>query len=192
VTEPCNQPPAITSQVLETQVGGTINLDLIPLITTEHDNLDPNSITITQPPSSGAIATVVDGVLNIDYTGVAFSGTELITISACNIYGACTEQQFTIEVAGDIFVYNGISPDGANPALIIQYIELLPETRNNRVTIYDRWQNEVWRGTNYDNSTVTFKGTSNKGNDLPTGTYFYKIEFSGGRKTQTGFISLKR
>jgi gliding motility-associated-like protein len=192
VTAPCNQPPVIVSQVLETQVGGVVNLDLIPLITTESDNLDPNSITISELPSSGATATVVDGVLIIDYAGISFSGTEQITIRACNIHGNCTEQLFTIEVVGDIFVYNGVSPNGANPALIIRYIELLPETKNNQVTIYDRWQNEVWRGKNYDNSTVAFEGTSAKGSDLPTGTYFYKIEFNGGRKTQTGFISLKR
>jgi hypothetical protein len=192
VTEPCNQPPVIVTQALETYVGGIIDLDLIPLITTESNNLDPNSITVLEAPSSGAVATIVDGVLTIDYTGVAFSGTEMITIRACTIYGNCTDQQFSIEVAGDIFVYNGISPDGANPALVIRHIELLPETKDNRVTIYDRWQNEVWRGTNYDNTAVTFKGTSDKGSELPTGTYFYKIEFSSGRKTQTGFISLKR
>jgi hypothetical protein len=50
----------------------------------------------------------------------------------------------------------------------------------------------VWKGENYNNSSVVFKGISDDGSDLPTGTYFYKIEFAGGRKTKTGFISLKR
>jgi gliding motility-associated-like protein len=135
---------------------------------------------------------VADGVLTIDYSGVAFSGTEQITIQVCNVHGNCTTQQFAIEVAGDMVVYNGVSPDGANPTLVFRYIELLPETKANQVTIYDRWQNEVWRGTNYNNSTVVFNGASDKGKDLPTGTYFYKIEFNSRRKTQTGFISLKR
>ena len=40
------------------------------------------------------------------------------------------------------------------------------------VYIFDRWQNEVWRGTNYDNTTVVFKGVSTSGTDLPTGTLF--------------------
>jgi gliding motility-associated-like protein len=192
VTPPCNQPPSIETLSLQTQIGGTVTLDLIPLITTETDNLDPNSIQVVGSPSSGASASVADGVLTIDYSGVAFSGTEQITIQVCNVHGNCTTQQFDIEVAGDIVVYNGVSPDGANPTLVFRYIELLPETKANQVTIYDRWQNEVWRGTNYNNSTVVFNGASDKGKDLPTGTYFYKIEFNSRRKTQTGFISLKR
>lgn len=192
VTPPCNQPPSLATLNLQTHVGGMASVDLMPLITTETDNLDPNSIQVTEPPSSGASATVVDGVLTIDYSGIAFSGTEQITVQVCNVYGNCTTQQFSIEVAGDIVVYNGISPGGVNPVLVFRHIELLPETKDNHVTIYDRWQNEVWRGTNYNNSTIVFNGASDKGKDLPTGTYFYKIEFSGKRKTQTGFISLKR
>jgi gliding motility-associated-like protein len=193
ITGPCSQPPpTITTRALTTQTGGIITLDLVPLISTANNNLDINSIQVTMPPSSGANASVVNGMLTISYTGIAFAGIEQITIQACDLNGNCAAQQFNIEVAGDIVVYNAISPGGANPTLIIMNIELLPETKNNQVTIYDRWQNEVWRGTNYDNSTMVFNGTSDRGSDLPTGTYFYKIEFNGGKKTKTGFISLKR
>ena len=69
---------------------------------------------------------------------------------------------------------------------------LLPDTKNNTVSIFDRWQHEVWRGTNYNNTSVVFTGSGDNGKDLPTGTYYYKIEFKGTRKPQTGFISLKR
>jgi hypothetical protein len=183
--------PVIKPDSVATQIGGKITLDLKPLITTS--NLDLSSLQIITPPSSGATASIdANGILTIDYSGKAFSGTEKIKIQACDQNGQCSVQDFSINVAGDIIVYNGISPDGANPKLLIQYIEVLPETKNNSVYIFDRWENLVWHGSNYDNTSVVFTGSSDGGSALPSGVYFYKISFANGRKTQTGFISLRR
>jgi gliding motility-associated-like protein len=191
ITGLCSQPPIINSAPLSTTVGGIVTIDLKPLITTS-ETLDVNSIVLTVPPSSGAIATITNGVLTISYQGIAFTGKEIFSIRACDNNGNCSTQQFEIEVAGDVVVYNALSPNGANPVFTIEYIELIPETKNNSVTIFDRWQNEVWSASNYNNSSVVFKGVSNSGSDLPTGIYFYKIEFASGKKMQTGFLSLKR
>lgn len=49
----------------------------------------------------------------------------------------------------------------------------------------------VWKGINYNNDTVVFKGLTNNGNELPSGTYFYKIEV-GNSPVRTGYIILKR
>lgn len=186
----CN-PPVIETESLATIIGGKITIDLKPLITTA--NLDLSSLQIVTPPSSGAVASIdANGILTIDYVGKVFSGDEQISIEACDLNGQCSTQDFTIEVGGDIIVYNGISPNGKNPKLIIQFIEVLPDTKNNTVYIFDRWENQVWHGTNYDNSSVVFTGVSDSGSDLPTGVYYYKIEFASGLKTKTGFISLRR
>jgi hypothetical protein len=190
---PCSQSPVINTQPISTPVGTTTRpVNLITLITTFTAPLDLGSITVIVPPPSGARALVSNGELIIDYTGVAFTGRESITIRACDTNGNCATQQFEIEVAGDVIVYNALSPNGANPSFIVQYIELIPETKNNVVTILDRWQNQVWRGENYNNTSVVFRGTSEGGNELPTGTYFYRIDFASGKRTKTGFISLKR
>ncbi|GHM99829.1 hypothetical protein WSM22_13190 [Cytophagales bacterium WSM2-2] len=186
-------PPTIASEPLATQAGGKITLNLVPLIKTNGSPLDLTSIKVIIPPSSGATATVdANGILTIIYTGLAFTGIDNITIKACDINANCTQQQFPIEVAGNIEVYNGISPDGANPKFIIQFIDAIPETKNNTVSIFDRWENLVWHGTNYDNSSVVFTGAGDSGTALPSGVYFYKIVFASGRKTETGFISLRR
>lgn len=185
--------PVITPTPIDLQIGGTANINLLPLISTPNSSLNLSSLQVVAQPSSGAKATISNtGVLSVDYSGVSFIGSENVTIKACDLNNVCATAVFTIDVAGDMFIYNGISPNGANPAFIITNIALLPGTKNNTVTIFDRWQNEVWRGTNYDNTTVVFKGVSASGTDLPSGTYFYKIEFAGGKPTQTGFISLKR
>lgn|GEM_PF-3061059 len=191
-TTSCN-PPVITSESLATQIGGKITLNLVPLIKTTGSPLDLTSLRVIVPPSSGAKATIdAAGILTITYTGLAFSGIDNITIKACDQSSNCTQQQFPIEVAGEIEVYNGVSPDGANPKFIIQFIDALPETKNNTVYIFDRWENLVWKGSNYDNSSVVFTGNSDSGTALPSGVYFYKIVFVSGRKTETGFISLRR
>jgi hypothetical protein len=184
-------PPVIQSDSVSTQIGGKVTIDLKTLITTA--NLDLTSLQIISSPSSGASASIdANGILTIDYAGKSFSGIENIKIQACDANGQCAVQEFSIAVVGDIVVYNGISPEGANPKLILQYIEAIPETKNNAVYIFDRWENLVWHGSNYDNTSVVFTGTSDGGSSLPAGVYFYKITFASGRKTQTGFISLRR
>ena len=184
--------PVITPTTISLQVGGLVTLNLVPLITTANNNLDVSSIVVTKQPSSGAIASVASGVLTINYKGIPFSGSEQLTIQACDTDGNCATQIFNINVAGDIIVYNGISPNGKNPAFIIEYINLLPETKDNTVYIFDRWENQVWHGTNYDNSSVVFTGISDGGSELPSGVYYYKIEFASGLKAKSGFISLRR
>ncbi|MBS1557950.1 MAG: VCBS repeat-containing protein [Bacteroidetes bacterium] len=185
--------PIITAQPLATQIGGTITLNLVPLISTPGSTLNLSSLQIATPPSSGALASIsASGVLTINYAAISFTGTENISIRACDLNGICATQPFSIEVAGDVVVFNGVSPNGNNPTLYLQYIEIIPDTKVNTVQIFDRWENLVWHGSNYDNTNVVFKGVSDNGNDLPTGVYFYKIDFASGKKSKTGFISLKR
>lgn len=93
----------------------------------------------------------------------------------------------------EIIVYNALSPDGdgKNDFLYIENVNLSADTRENSVTIYSRWGDEVWRGSNYDNEEVLFQGVSKSGKELPAGTYFYRISFANGT-TKTGNLSIKR
>ena len=96
--------------------------------------------------------------------------------------------------SGEIIVRNGISPnqDGFNDAFRIENITTLaPE---NKVSIYNRWGDKVFEVDNYDNNDPKkrFNGTSDKGKDLPSGVYFYKIEFASGAPEITGYLTLKR
>ncbi|MDZ7649730.1 MAG: gliding motility-associated C-terminal domain-containing protein [Cytophagales bacterium] len=75
---------------------------------------------------------------------------------------------------------------------LIQYIDILPDTQENRVTIYNRWGSKVFEVENYDDTTNVFRGLNDNGNELPSGTYFYKIEFESGLTTRTGYLTLKR
>lgn len=95
---------------------------------------------------------------------------------------------------GEITIYNGVSPNGddLNDFFFIQYIELLPETKQNKVTIFNRWGDPVFEIENYDNVNRVFRGLNSSGDPLPSGTYFYKIEFISGSEPRTGYLSLKK
>jgi gliding motility-associated-like protein/uncharacterized delta-60 repeat protein len=184
-------PPAIATANISISIGDNKSLDLKTLITTTGGTLDVNSISVTIPPPSGAIATITGGVLTLDYKGVAFAGKEKITIRACDSNGNCSTQQIEIEVVGEIVVYNAVSPngDGKNEFLVLQYIESI--SPKNQVSIYNRWGDEVFSISDYDNKTRVFAGISSGGSKLPVGTYFYKIVLADASKPITGFISLK-
>ncbi len=189
-----NEPPVIQAVPVTTQIGGIVTVNLVALISDSDNNVDFSTLSIVTQPSSGASASI-DGNFNLilNYNGLSFLGIETITLRVCDTF-VCTNQVFSIEVVGDIEIFTGISPnnDFKNETFLIQNIEELDATRQNRVSIYNRWGDMVWEGSNYDNQTVVFKGKSKNNDDLPSGTYFYKIEFSSLRETQTGYLMLKQ
>jgi gliding motility-associated-like protein len=192
----CNNPPVIAAEELTAQIEGSVSLDLATIISDPDNNIDLSSITIVTQPQSGAVATISNGQLQLDYSGVSFSGTDVVTIRVCDLAGSCTTENLTIEVIGDIEVFNAVSPngDGLNEFLRIQYIELLARTRSNKVTILNRWGDKVFEIANYDNNTRVFRGLNTNGTELPSGTYYYKIEFTGQDvpPMKTGYLTLKR
>jgi gliding motility-associated-like protein len=189
-----NSPPIINTTTAQTFIGGKVNIDLSNLISDPDGNLDASSLQVVGNATQKGGKTTLSGfILEIDYASAKFSGIDLVTIRVCDLLNVCFEANLEIEVVGDIIVYSGISPNGdtKNDTWVIEYITLFPDTQSNRVTIYNRWGDLVWEGANYDNNNIVFTGLNKNGNELTTGTYFYKIEFTD-RETITGYLSLKR
>lgn len=189
----CNNPPVIAEGSAAAPIDGKLVIDLLPLLSDPDDNLDLSTLRIVTPPSSGAAATIEGTNLVITYTGT-FGGTETITIEVCDEFESCTQEQLRIEVIGDIEVFNAVSPNGDNLNAILrfQYIDVLSDTKDNHVSIFNRWGDVVFEIDDYNNTTRVFTGLSNDGKELPTGTYFYRIDFIGGRQSKTGYLTLKR
>jgi gliding motility-associated-like protein len=187
-----NRPPVINTASATIQLEAIATFNLLELISDVDNNLDPTSLAIIEQPISGAPASIDGaGTLTINYAGISFSGQDVLTIQACDFSSSCVQQEITIEVAGDVIVYNAISPngDGLNDFLTLQYLESL--SPKNQVTIYNRWGDEVFSIADYDNKTRVFVGLGNGGNKLPAGTYFYKLNLLDVGKTLTGFLDLK-
>ena len=195
VSGPCNLPPVITTTSVQTVVEGSVTIKITDLLSDPDNNLDLSTLKIVVQPKSGALASIdVNFNLIVNYAGVSFAGLDELTLEVCDLGGACVQQKISIEVIGDIIVYNAISPNGdnKNPNFILRYIEVLAETQKNKVSIFNRWGDMVWEGVDYNNTSVVFSGLNNNGGELPSGTYFYKIEFASGRKMETGYLSLRK
>lgn len=192
-----NSPPQIQVPTTSLRFGGTATIDLEPLITDPDDNLDVSTLQLmTQTSEQGAAATLNGLILTLDYTGLTFVGTDHITIRVCDLQGECAEQELTIEltdveVVDDIVVYNAVSPNGdqKNDFLMLEFINFFGE---NKVSIFNRWGDLVFDVSDYNNTDRVFAGVNKNGNELPSGTYFYKIEFPAGKETIAGYLSLQR
>jgi len=196
----CNRTPVIAPPVIEVTDQSVFAIRLSDFVTDIDNNLDTASFRIVQKPLSGAAATLRNGMLQLDYKNVMYSGVDKLTIKACDLLNACSENVLTVtvdptskqpkETTGDIVVYNAVSAnnDNLNSYLRIENVEQHPS----RVFIYNRWGDQVFAVDNYDNtiSCRRFEGISNDGKHLPTGTYFYKIEFTDNNPTVTGFLAL--
>jgi len=196
VPAPCNNTaPTFTAGPLTTPAGSVLTVDLLSLVSDADDNLILGTLQFVAPPQSGASYELINGsLLELDYTGVSFSGTDQLTVQVCDAFGECPQGIIQVNVIGGITVFNAVSPngDGKNDTFIIQYIDNIPETQQNKLTILNRWGTVVFEATNYNNSTNVFKGLSTNGTELPSGTYYYTVEFASGAAKRTGFISLRR
>ncbi|MBG6187624.1 gliding motility-associated C-terminal domain-containing protein, partial [Flavobacterium sp. CAN_S2] len=87
---------------------------------------------------------------------------------------------------GDIKVHNAFSPngDGINEVFVIDNIDDTACYPENTVEIYNRWGVLVFETKNYNNQSNNFEGISrgrttvSQSSGLPTGTYFYILNYS--------------
>jgi gliding motility-associated-like protein len=90
----------------------------------------------------------------------------------------------------ELEVFNVVTTHSNNKHdfLKIRNIHAYPQ---NRVSIFDRWGNQVFVREGYDNNLKKFTGTSDNGVELPEGTYYYVIDIKI-IKPLTGFLFLRR
>lgn len=100
----------------------------------------------------------------------------------------------------DLEVFNVVTPngDGIHDVLTIRGLQNFP---NNTIKIYNRWGVLVYSTRGYNSKGNVFDGTSqgrvtvDQDNKLPTGTYFYILEYEdqgGNQKTLSGYIYLNK
>ena len=102
-----------------------------------------------------------------------------------------------------IVIHNAFTPNGDefNQFFNIEHIEDFDCYPSNNVQIYNRWGILVYETKDYDNLGRRFEGISegrttvNKSDELPTGTYFYVIQWTttdGQTVTKDGYLYLTR
>ena len=156
---------------------------------------DENNPTVLQAPSGFATYLWSDGETTPQIQIVA-GGTYSVQVTDENgcVSAASPDVVLTEDICHEVIVHNAISPengDDLNNFLIIRNIDRLPDAQKNRLKIYNRWGDVVFDATDYDNVNNTFTGRTNDGKKLPSGTYFYTLEFQSARKKMSGYIVVR-
>lgn len=192
-----NSPPMITPEPVTTAPGATKTIALLDITSDADDNLDPTAFVIVQQPLSGATASIqvispTEVNLVLDYNNITFQGTDQLTIRACDAAGACSENVLSIQVdvVAGVVVYNAVAPNSTGDN---KFMRITGLSQQNTVSIFNRWGDKVFEVEDYDNNPGgnVFRGLSDGGNALPSGTYFYTIDMPG-QKTITGYLTLKQ
>jgi gliding motility-associated-like protein len=134
-------------------------------------------------------------VVSYNNNDLACPGIVIITIPV--------DDTCIVLACGNIIVHNAFSPnnDGLNEIFTIENLENRTCYPTNKVEIYNRWGELVYENKNYDNDLNAFKGISEgqttikKSDELPTGTYFYLLEFTddqGKNYKKDGYLYLSR
>lgn len=91
----------------------------------------------------------------------------------------------------EVEVVNVVTPEvnGMHDYLEIKNIQFYPD---NKLYIYSRWGDEVYKTEGYDNNTIKFIGNADDGDELADGTYYYVLELNNGAEIKNGFILLRR
>ena len=143
-------------------------------------------------PNNGVVTSVNKGVATY-MPNPGFCGKDTFTYQICVNDKCDTANVFvTIDCGADtskLIIYTGFSPngDGKNDVFTITGITN-PILKGNILVIYNRWGNEVYKKTDYDN---TFDGTWNGGQELPDSTYWYVLCLPD-KTIKSGYLQIRR
>lgn len=170
----------------------------------DFDGPENSLVTLTWDQESD-ISNLVSDIQSLRVVGWHIADAEWKDLGNSNVTGSLNEgtidsfifnpSDFEVLTFGalvtedELEIFNLFSPngDGSNDTFVIKGIELF----NNRLTIYNRWGNVVFKATNYQND---WDGTSNAGRvirrnqKLPAGTYYYTLELTDDNTASAGWI----
>ncbi len=142
-----------------------------------------NSLSIIHNPSNGIATKNEDNTITYEPNGIHCE--DEFTYEICNDDGCdISSVKLIIECEG-IKPVSGFSPnrDGIND----QFQVIGIDKYENELTVFNRWGNVVYNKKQYNND---WEGEFN-GVALPTGVYFYLINYDGG-KTMTGYVVINQ
>ncbi|TRX58210.1 BspA family leucine-rich repeat surface protein [Fulvivirga sp. M361] len=165
---------------------GTIPL-IITNITISGDDFRLIS-PIPDPIASGGSSTLLIA-FSPTTTGVRTGRITIESTSAEDFTATLTSNGLSEAPPIEIFNVVTVQANNKHDHFEIRNIEFYD---TNRVFIYNRWGNEVYKTTDYDNTNNRFIGLSDSGEELIDGTYYYVIELNSGEITKNGFFLLRR
>ncbi len=190
--------------VAVTTVCGTFQTDSVEIQVKSVENATVSNNQIICPPemvqlyATGGVTYVWTPSKFISSTTspspiVAPVQTTTYTVEITNEWGCKAELSVNVAVACDtLFVPTGFSPndDGVNDGYVIDHIENYP---GNRLWIYNRWGNLVYKARDYKNDWNGIANVSGIyiGKKVPSGTYYYILDLNDGSKPRAGYLIIR-
>ena len=192
---PVNDPPFAVDDSAFVDPYSDIQAAIIVLANDTDPNGDP--LTVTS-------ADAVNGTVEIGQNGElyywaneGFCGIDTITYTVCDPEPLCDEAYVFVMVecpdTAELAIPEGFSPnnDGYGDRWVIRGLDRYPMAK---VTIFNRWGNEVYGADPYRND---WDGRSTNGltwdGVLPVGTYWYLLDLGlEGEEVRTGYVYLNR
>ncbi|MCK5371671.1 MAG: gliding motility-associated C-terminal domain-containing protein, partial [Cyclobacteriaceae bacterium] len=193
-----NRPPLADNLSRKVKAGESID---IYLNARDPDDDHVSIVSIFHNENNATISSVDAGNLSFIYTSfIDFYGTDTVLVELFDngLPSCSTISEVVIEVERntEIEVSSAITSNGdyVNEFLFIKNIDLFPE---NSVHIFDRWGGLLYQATRYNNESIAWRGTNDRGNFgnkkyTPTGTYFYVIDLGDGSDKITGAVEVIR
>ncbi|WP_338646306.1 gliding motility-associated C-terminal domain-containing protein [Flavobacterium sp. KS-LB2] len=180
---------AIPPQIQFETIGDCENKEYVITANPLLGSYDPNNVSYQWKDNTGApigtnsnVLNVTDVIASTPSGQVVFPVTYTLTVTSTNT-GCETSSNVVIE---SVYcnIQKGISPDGngSNDFFDLRLMDV------KKLEIFNRYGIKVYNQSDY---TDQWKGQSNKGEDLPSATYYYVIEFNSG-EPKTGWIYLIR
>ncbi|MFV8370540.1 gliding motility-associated C-terminal domain-containing protein [Flavobacterium sp. LB2R40] len=180
---------AIPPQIQFETVGDCENKEYTLTATPISGTYDPNNVSYQWKDKFGNPVGTNSNVLNVTNVIASTPGGQVVfpvayTLTVTSVNTGC-------ETSGNIVVESiycnmqkGISPDGngSNDFFDLRSMSV------KKLEVFNRYGIKVYSQSNY---TDQWNGQSNKGEELPSATYYYVIEFNSGEST-TGWIYLIR
>jgi gliding motility-associated-like protein len=180
-----------TSQPINITVNSAANITVSPNVI-----ICPGEST--QLLASGGVNYNWTPATGLDYPNVpnpvASPGTSTTyTVEVENAEGCRATAQVLVTVFCDtLIIPSGYSPnnDGVNDGFVIVGIDKYP---NNKIWIYNRWGNLVYKESGYNNEWNGYSNVSGIyiGKKVPAGTYFYVLDLGNDQKPMQGYIVLR-
>lgn len=184
------------------------NSDVMLTLSWDETSTTPADVLIAPQSSIHIVRWDDEKKLWIDEGGVVDSDKKTVTtpinVSGYNVFTtARVDDDSVILPCSTLTIHNAVSPNGDNKNDYFKIDGLTECSSDNTVEIYNRWGVKVFETNNYDSNGNVFRGysegrvTVSKDRMLPTGTYFYILNFKYSEaKSQTvkkaGYLYLSR
>lgn len=169
---------------------------LLDIFVAGNDNGDASSVAVIVNPNHGTINSVANGLVAY-MPNSGYYGTDTLQYVICDAF--CNNRcdtafvYITIQQEIPIDIPNGFTPngDGFNDYFVIVGLFQYP---NNKIAIYNRWGELVYKAEPYQNNWdgKSIDNTRKIGGDqVVDGTYFFILDLGDGSAAINGFVEIK-